>query len=93
MIGSSFSVVVYCAMSFLGYLIYGDSLTPNYLTTVTKGDIGQTIYIVLQSCYVVIMLMSYPLMFYEARNISLYYAGLYIPFIRKAEINLEADAS
>ena len=86
-------MVVYCAMSFLGYLIYGDSLTPNYLTTVTKDGVGQTIYIVLQSCYVVIMLMSYPLMFYEATNISLYYAGLYIPFIRKTEINLKSDVA
>ena len=76
-------MVVYCAMSFLGYLIYGNSLGPNYLTTVTKEDIGKEIYIVLQFCYVVIMLCSHVIMFYEARNITLYYAGLYIPWIRK----------
>ena len=53
------------------------------MKTVKRDDIGKVIYIILQACYIVVMLMSYPLVFYEARNISLYYSGICFPCIRK----------
>ena len=82
-LGTTFPLIVYIVVAFLGYLIYGKDIGANYLKTVNPGEIGKSIYIILQACYIIVMLMSYPLVFYEARNISLYYSGLCFPCIRK----------
>jgi amino acid permease len=46
-LGTSFSLAMYLTMGFLGYLIYGDEIKPNYLETVEIGNVGKFVFVVL----------------------------------------------
>ena len=83
--GMSFVFLIYMLISTMGYMIYGDTINANYLITVQDSAIGKTLYILLQSCFVVVMLMSFPLLFYEPRNIFLYFIAYLFPSLRTGE--------
>ena len=46
-LGTSFSLVMYLTMAFLGYLIYGEEILPNYLETVKVDNVGKFVFVVL----------------------------------------------
>jgi len=46
-IGMFFVFIVFILISTMGYMIYGDKISPNYLVTISDTEIGITLYLIL----------------------------------------------
>ena len=69
-IGITIPLFVYTTIALLGYIEYF-KVKPNYLETIEMKNIGKTLFIYLYVAFIVMMLLSFPLVFFEAKNIYL----------------------
>jgi len=69
--GLMFPLLFYSLIGFLGYSVYKMDTNPNFLLSFKDDEVGGFIYILTFLSFILAVMMTFPIYFFEAKNIML----------------------
>jgi amino acid permease len=77
-LGLLFPLIFYACVGFFGYSVYMNNTDSDFLKSFKSDYIGQPFYIATYIAIILAVVMTYPIYFFEARNMRLYFIDIVI---------------